>query len=544
MKFNQIIKQLLNLPVPETWNYYLKLCKDPYKLQMKVLNAILENNKYCRYGKKQKFSDLKTLEDFIQNVPISSWKDNEKASLDMQKGSTNILFEGKPDCFIMTSGTSGKQKLIPETPTGKIVKNITDRLRRNFTIHPHPEIMHGKILPLVNRADLGFTECGIPFGTASGLTMQSTPETLVKAFSFPPEILTLCNNDTMDYLIMRFSLNHDVRLIVGNNIARMAKLVQLAGENIESLISEIRTGTLNENIDIEPGIRQKLEKYLIPNQDRANFLQTILDQGKRFIPECYWPDLKVICCWLSGSVGASVTNVKKLFPVESVYLDYGYGASEGKFNIPHTPEKSAGTLTIHSSFFEFLPVNENNTNNTLMAHQVKDGQLYRLIVTNFAGLYRYDMKDIVKIEGFTENTPNIVFISKYGDIGNIVGEKLSGSTIFEAAIEITRKSGISIRHICAVTVQEPAHYIFCIEFIDSEFDITSNDVIRKSLDLELQKDIGYGNRRRDNLLHEPELLVMEKGWLDSLYDEKVSSTGNSIAQIKLPVIYNSIPGLS
>lgn len=541
MKFEQIIKQLLKLSVPEAWNYYLELCKDPLKLQMSVLKTILEHNKECKYGEKYRFSDLKNFADFSKNVPISSWEAYENASLEMQNGAKNITFAGNPECFIMTSGTSGKQKLIPETVTGIKVKKITDKLRRNFTIHSHPEIIQGKILPLVNRAELGFTESGTPFGTASGLAIMNTPEALVNAFSFPPEILKVCNNDTLDYLTMRFSLNQDVRLIIGNNIARMEKLGRLVEKNGESLIAEIRAGSLNEKIDIEPEIRKKLGNHLIPNPDRADFLQKVLEQNNRFTPEYYWPNLKLICCWLSASVGASVSNVKDLFPSDIEYLDYGYGASEGRFNIPNTSGKSHGTLAIHSGFFEFIPVNEKDSNNTLLAHQVKKGHLYRIIVTTFAGLYRYDLKDIVKVDGFTENTPEIVFISKAGDIGNIVGEKLSGSTILKAAVEISKKISIPLKHICAVTVRKPAHYIFCIEFGDAECDRSTKEIIRKSLDLELQKDIGYGNRRRDNLLHEPKLRVMKKGWLDSLYEEKMRATGNSIAQIKLPVIYDKLP---
>ncbi len=536
MKFDQIIEKLQNKNVHDSWIYYKELCKSPQSIQMSVLNSILKENSISEFGKKHNFSNIKNIHDFKNEVPLSTWADYEKASVAMQKGAENILFTGKPDCFIMTSGTSGKQKFIPETALGKKTKAITDKLRRNFTLNSHPEILKGRIFPLVNRSDLGLTENGIPFGTASGLTMKNAPESLLKTCAYPPEILNVRNDKTMDYLLMRFALNHDVRLIVGNNIARMGNLSALVEKHAEELISEINSGSLNKEIEIDSELREKLEAQLFPDPKRAAFLQKIIDSKKMFIPKNYWPALKVICCWLSGSVGSSVSNVKYLFPDDVKYLDYGYGASEGKFNIPCIPGKSYGTLAIHACFYEFIPVDCNN-DSSLMVHEIEEGKLYKLLITNFAGLYRYDMKDIVRVESFTENTPNIVFVSKCGDIGNIAGEKLSGSTICNAAEKVSEETGINIKHICAITVTTPPHYIFCIELQNSNNDLKSKDEIKNLLDIELQKDIGYANRRRDNLLTEPELKIMPAGWLDSLYEEKVKTTGNSIAQIKLPIIY-------
>jgi len=538
--FNKIFEKLNQASVSESWQEFEKLCEYPEKVQISLLHYILNENRSTKFGIQHDFATIKDVKNFQQNVPLSSWKDYEKYSLLMQEGKEDILFSGKAESFILTSGTSGKQKLIPESSVGRKLKEITDKLRRKFSFNA--DIIQGKILPLVNKASLGYTKGGTPYGTASGLILAGSSPELIQVTSYPLAILKTDNNESMDYLFMRFSLSWDVRMIIGNNAARVEKLTDFAQINASNLIHDIRTGTLDDSYKIETDIKAALQKYLLPNPKRADFLQKIIDEKNSFIPANYWSNLQVICCWLSGSVGASVQNVKKLFSASTKYLEYGYGASEGRFNIPHTPGKSRGTLSIHAAFYEFIPVDSNDlTSHLLLAHELECGKSYRLVITTTAGLYRYEMKDIVRVDGFTGKTPDIVFISKCGDIGNIVGEKLSGTTIREAAARVAKNRGFEIKHICAATKASPSRYVFCLELIKSPKNYEDIKDIANALDSELRKDIGYGNRRRDDLLLKPEIRVMPEGWLDSLYEEKMKTTGNTMAQIKLPVIYENIP---
>ena len=54
----------------------------------------------------------------------------------------------------------------------------------------------------------------------------------------------------MDYVIMRFALMEDVRLIIGNNAGRMEQLVTLAKENSQAIIEDIRNGTINSKFPL------------------------------------------------------------------------------------------------------------------------------------------------------------------------------------------------------------------------------------------------------------------------------------------------------
>jgi len=332
---------------------------------------------------------------------------------------------------------------------------------------------------------------------------------------------------------MRFAIEQDVRFIVGNNLARMAKLVDYAQVNGIQICDDIENGSISEHISMDENLRHELSKGLSPNSNRANELRALLKGDISFTPANYWPNLGIISCWLSGSVGVWVDNVKPLFGSKPLYFDYGFGASEGKFNIPNKPNNSAGILAIHSAFYEFIPYGE-NTNITLLAHELEIGKEYEMIITNFAGLYRYQMFDIIRVEGFYKNTPEIVFVSKSGDVGDLVGERLAGSVVSRVVEDIFAQLDVVIEFACAVTIQSPPHYIFCVETVNKEVDIDLH-VVAQKIDIEFRKEVGYNLMRRDNLLSNPELRLMKKGWTELLYKRKTK--GASRSQIKLPIIY-------
>ncbi len=538
-----MIEKLNTLKAEAAWSFFTQLCKEPQKTQEEILHSILKEAEGCRYFKNHKLSVNDTPYEFIQKVNLNSWADFLEPTSQMQNGVADLLFKGKPVAFLATSGTSGLKKLIPETEISLKGKMITEKLRRNLVFKSFPEILEGKILPLINKAPADKTAAGIPYGSASGLTAANSDKKLLNLISFPFSIFEIANQDTQDYLIMLFSIVEDIRLIVGNNIARMAKLTDVAKKNALQICNDIETGTINSFLKIDSGIRIKLERQLQPNPKRAAELRELAKNNNDFTPANYWNNLKVILTWLAGSIGNWVDSVKPLFGKRVVYFDYGYGASEGKFNIPYKPEVSAGILALHSAFYEFIPYsNSEKTDSesrpqTLLAHQLKKGELYEMVITTFAGLYRYNMHDIIKVEGFYENTPTIVFVSKTGDVGDLVGERLAGSIVNRVISGVLKKQSIPVKHICAVTKSTPPHYVFCIETEDINLKNLDSQNLAVLLDNEFQKEVGYRIMRRDNLLLLPEIKFMRQGWQQVLYKEKTPK-GLTSAQVKLPVIYN------
>jgi hypothetical protein len=102
------------------------------------------------------------------------------------------------------------------------------------------------------------------------------------------------------------------------------------------------------------------------------------------LPRDYWPNLHLMAFWLSASVGHYIKDVKPLIPAATVFFDAGYGSSEARINIPSQPEDPAGTLSIYTAFYEFIP---EKGGSPLLAHQLRDGQSYEIIITTWSGPY-------------------------------------------------------------------------------------------------------------------------------------------------------------
>lgn len=537
-----LIEKLNSLSPENCWEAFLDLCKQPEKYQNDVLSDILDSNKRTEFGKKHSFPSIKTIEDFRNNIPITHWEDYEKYSARIEKGEINILFDGKVEYFIITSGTSGKNKLLPESTNGKVAKVLTGKLRDSILALSFPDLLQGKFLPLANSATVGFTEGGIPYGTASGITTRNISEKLKRYNACPAEVKEIEDQSQSDYAIMRFAMEQDVRLITGNNAGRLTALFDSAAKNFDIICNDIEQGKLHFSESLPENIRKNLATRMKPNPQKADELRArYKSSGGAATPALYWPNLKIIRCWMSGSVGRYLDKIKQRLNKNSLFFDAGYGASEGKFNIPFKEGQSSGPLALFSGFYEFIPIDDSETSTAtpLLAHQLEDGKQYKLIVTTYSGLYRYDMKDIVKVNGFTGKTPNIVFVSKTADIGNLCGEKLTVEILQKACANAAKQFSLSIVHLCAVTCKEKSSYLFLIE-TDSDEDINVDDFAKTVDNYLCDHAIAYKIFRKQGFLESARAGRMKKGWQQALYKEKLKP-GTSLSQIKLPFIYDNIP---
>lgn len=94
-----------------------------------------------------------------------------------------------------------------------------------------------------------------------------------------------------------------------------------------------------------------------------------------------------------------------------------------------------------SVFYEFRPLREGA--DTLFLWEVEDGEAYELIITTYSGLYRYNMLDIVRIDGFTGNTPNIVFCGKSTEFVEVAGQKIYGYQFSDLLHDIEKRMNVN-----------------------------------------------------------------------------------------------------
>ena len=92
--------------------------------------------------------------------------------------------------------------------------------------------------------------------------------------------------------------------------------------------------------------------------------------------------------------------------------------------------RAGAALAIRSHFFEFEEL-DSSTPTALgagrfrLAHQVENGERYRVVVTTAGGLYRYHLYDEVTVTGFINQCPLLRFVGKSDRVSDLVGEKLN-----------------------------------------------------------------------------------------------------------------------
>jgi hypothetical protein len=133
--------------------------------------------------------------------------------------------------------------------------------------------------------------------------------------------------------------------------------------------------------------------------------------------EMHWPNLKVISCWTHAAASLALPRLRAMVP-KAIIQPKGLLATEGVISIPIGDQHP---LAITSHFFEFI----DDDGGVHLAHELREGREYRVVITTGGGLYRYDLGDLVRVNGFVERTPSIEFIGRAGDVVDLCGEKLS-----------------------------------------------------------------------------------------------------------------------
>ncbi len=428
----------------------LARCQD---VQQHLLLDILRTNQASDFGRKHEFARITNYTEYRQGLPLANYSYFESYIQKCRQGEYQALFgsDQKILMFALTSGTTARSKYIP------ITQAFTQAYRRGWeiwgfkAIFDHPDSYLRKILQVTSPAEESRTPAGIPCGSISGLLAKNQKKIVRQYYATPYEVAQIKDAAARYYTIMRFAIAQDVAFISTANPSTTLVLAQTAEKHAEQLIRDVRDGTLDSSILLPPELRKQLTKNLVADEDRAEELEEILQQHGRLLPQHYW-DLSFLANWTGGSLQMYLPRLAEYFGVTPI-RDIGLLASEGRMSIPLQDNTAGGVLDISSNFFEFVPQSDidrlKNPENSetlegyfkvLPAWEVEKGKNYYIFITNQAGLYRYNMGDLVQVTDFVDSTPVIKFISKGAHHSSITGEKLTEYQVVEsvrtAAVEL------------------------------------------------------------------------------------------------------------
>ncbi len=422
-------------------------CRDPKQVQDLLLREILELHADTAFGRDHRFADIRSPADYCKNVPNIGYDYLEPYLARVRRGETKALLgDDRVLMFALTSGTTAARKTIPVTP-----RYLADYQRgwnrwglRMFL--DHQEISCSPMLMLTGDPSEYHTEAGTPCGSLSGLTSATQKRFVRFLYCMTSATSKVSDTATKDYLALRLSMPRPVGVITAANPSTLVSMARTLANRSDELLRDIADGTLSRNLNLPPGVREALQSRLHAKPHRAKQLAAIAAKEGVLRPYHVWPPERLLIgTWMGGSVGPYLRQVRELYG-KTFLRDLGLVASEGRMTIPLEDDSASGVPDITTHYFEFIPEHEIDAKQpvTLGVHELELGEQYFMVPTTAAGLYRYDLHDLVRVTGFYGKTPKLEFLNKGSHIASLTGEKISEYQVTRAADSVTTRLGLPL----------------------------------------------------------------------------------------------------
>ena len=532
------------------WGGFVGMCehikifiysKRANKMQETCIKRLMRKNKTTEYGKLHNFDKVKSIEDYQKIVPLSVYADYDDYVWRMANGEKGLITNMYVRRFTESSGSTGKQKLVPlsywaewvcqcfsfSAPVGCAVKWFAKK---------------GRPLPPQKGLLTAETSCRkVKGGTISCLS--SIPLLNVKPIvqfftTSPKEVLFPEPGVDMDmhYMKLRFALaNRNISYLGTIFITTLESMFFYMEENWEMLCDDIEKGIINDNVNVPEEIRAKYNKKLKPNPKRAEELRREFEKGfdeYPIIPRI-WPSVG----WMYGmGTGSLSFYAKKLrrYIGDDIPMHYlGYTATEAFMAVPLEFNSYDYVILPQNGFYEFRPIDQEGYDNLLTIKDLEVGKEYEIILTNMSGFYRYRIEDVIKVTGYYNQSPKITFCYRLNQIANISGEKVSSLAFDEMVANLSEATGdLYIGYsIYADRSTSPGHYKLFLELaedISDEKKSTYNELFEEML---CKGNVSVEPLIKSGALGLPEVLFLKKGTYDD-YREVLRSRGANLNQVK------------
>ncbi|MEB3217768.1 MAG: GH3 auxin-responsive promoter family protein [Nostocales cyanobacterium 94392] len=518
-------------------SFVRKTCK-PTIVQEQFLLSLLHAYQETEFGKEYRFAEIKTVDQFRKRLPILPYSSYEPYLERIAKGEQNILTPDQVIYLNLTSGSTGKQKLIPVTRQSRKILNRNNQVSIGFAAEAAQKrgLSIGTILLTSSVQLYGRTSGGINYGPVSVGDLRLNSFLYQQVFALPYEALQPEDNLARHYVCLLFALkNPSLRIIAANFPVLALQLCQYLESQALELIEDLEQGTIAPWLNLKPELRAKLENKLSPSPKRAAQLRQILQDEGRLTPKSVWQNLSFITTARGGTSDFYLQKFPEYFGDTPIFGGV-YSSAEGTFGIYHDFNHDGTILAIQTGFFEFIPEEEWDVSQpkTLLAHEVEVGKYYRILMSNYSGLYRYDIGDVVQVVGWYQKTPLITFRHRLGGVLSSTTEKTSEFHVTQVMQQLQKQFNLSLENFC-ITLSEdgiPPCYLVNIELASGN-SLNNPQKFIIEFDRLLQEiHISYA-AKRPTPIPSPRLRIMAAGSFATIR-QRLLKRGIPASQLKFP----------
>ena len=467
--------------------------KYPHEVQNELLLKLVHKAKNTEIGKKYGFKDIRSYNDFAQQVPITNYEASHEMIERARRGESNIFWPSPVKLFAQSSGTTNaKSKYIPVSPEALEDCHYAaskDLLCVYLNNNPDSQLFTGKSLRLGGSKKL-YESNGTSYGDLSAILIDNMP--FWAEFSSTP----------------------------GNEVSLMS--------DWEVKMQAIVQETIQEKVTSLAGVPSWMLVLI------NNILEST---GKQSLFEV-WPNLEVYFHG-GGRFEPYRDQYRKVLPRHDFKYYEIYNASEGFFALQDKNERSDLLLMLdYGIFYEFIPMNcyGEPDQKIIPLSEVEKGKNYAIVITTNSGLWRYRVGDTVR---FTSIDPYRVRVSgRTKHHINAFGEELIIENAEEALKKATALTNSEIVDYTAAPIfmdgkEKGAHEWF-IEFkVAPKNPEQFNHIFDKALQ-EINSD--YEAKRKNNMTLNPPTIHYAR---TNLFYDWLKSKNKLGGQHKVPRLSNS-----
>ncbi|WCJ31318.1 Auxin-responsive GH3 family protein [Euphorbia peplus] len=558
---NEKNKKTLEFIEDVTWN--------TDDVQKKLLEEILSRNAHVEYLQKNGLNGLTDRDSFKKIMPVITYEDIQPHIDRIANGDTSPILCSSPISeFLTSSGTSGGER--------KLMPTIGEELgRRSHLYSLLMPVMNQYVPGLEKGKGMYFLFIKSEAKTPGGLVARPVLTSYYKSNQFKnrpydpytnytsPNETILCPDSYQSMysqMLCGLCQRHEVLRVGAVFASGFIRAIRFLEKHWQLLCNDIRSGTINPQIT-DVSIREAVMKILKPDPKLADFVETECSKDSwQGIITRIWPNTKYVDVIVTGTMSQYIPTLD--------YYSNGlplvctmYASSECYFGVNLNPlckpSEVAYTLIPTMAYFEFLPVHRNNgvvTNSISMPKSlnekekqqlvdlvdVKLGQEYELVVTTYAGLYRYRVGDVLRVAGFKNKAPQFNFICRKNVVLSIDSDKTD-------EVELQNAVKNAVNHLVpfdatlgeytsyAETTSIPGHYVLFWEVSENGSTPIPPSIYEDCcLTIEESLNSVYRQGRvSDKSIGPLELRIVEGGTFDKLMDYAIS-LGASINQYKTP----------
>jgi hypothetical protein len=484
------LKAALSKPFAAIVNRSLnKLRKNAVKLQQKTFEYLISRSKDTSFGKDHHFDQIKSYDDFKQNVPVADYEDLRPYIERITLGEENVLWPGKPAYLAKTSGTTSGVKYIPITKESmpQHIKAARNALLSYIHETGNADFVDGKMIFLQGSPVLD-VKAGISTGRLSGIVAYHVPGYLQK--NRLPSYEVNCIEDWE--------------------------------QKVDAIVGETRSKDMRLISGIPPWCQMYFDRLSVVSGGKK--IKDIFPNFKLFVHGGV--NFEPYRARMEESIGFSIDAIET------------YPASEGFIAFQDSQKEKGLLLMVDSGiFYEFIPAEEffNENPTRVWLKDVELDKNYALILNTTAGLWGYSLGDTVKF--ISKDPYKIIVTGRIKHYISAFGEHVIGEEVEQALMSVANQQGVDIIEFTVAPQVNPPkgelpYHEWFIEFGKEPADVRA---FALEVDKKLQKkNIYYFDLIEGNILQP---LIIQRLKKDTFINY-MRSQGKLGGQNKVPRLAN------